>query len=1777
MAKQAVPTQNNLMDVVRSATEAVFGVKHTIKDFKERSTKEKHGKSEDLEKDLEHIKTDLQTIVKFVKDFEKIQKNLDKITAGIIVVLGMPGEINKKLAQQKVEEIENKNLMKAVEQLKRVLNTPAEINALLSQDVPELNGRPVKRAMRHIVFVCELPGKINKKLADIDIEEIDTARLKKVTSDLDVVFGKNGLFGRIEKINADVNQFKSISTRKFIGVWFSLNALKTMLKQIAEFGQQASKSFAELRVSLTGATVMTEFMKRVIGLVKEVDDMSLVAYFTCGLKIVGIKRIVKRLVDLMKELEPMTQYVILGPLYIIAITATLYTIKGLLAIMDQLKDIKLTSLIMMPMRIKFISWSAQRITKNLLPNLRPLVKFAPALLIITATLKILGKTISLFLAILDGINSVSMMTLIKVHIKTSLMANDARVMTVLVRRLTILGHRGVRAAIAIPGLVTALIVLTLYKSIIETIKGTKRGLFFEFKVKRLISATYVIRRLINRLSRMVNQRRTMRALQNVVIAQIVIMSFAAIIGELLTVFPMMMIFVILSPILILIVAAFAIVFRAIVHILGKLLNPKMVIIIVATTQLILLLALLGLGLLVLGLVAVGIIKMALSIIMFFGIVAVVIVLMALMGYLLSFAAPYLMIAIYGVVIVAIAVLAMLAIAGMLWLLSKIELDEEKIKDNVRKIMSTALMVFTTLFETELNDPENKDSSFKKIIAVIGGAISKIIMALATAVILVATVVSVACILLIATMLRILQTIKLDDAKIKANVQKVITTANEIIELIFGEDNEKSNKSTRGPLLDIVYWAYPPLGKILDAIFTVAYLFLMVIAIVLILAIAGMLRWLQTIDLDSGKIMERVNTVLNTADAIIDRIFAPRNDKENKSSRGVLMTIISWVDEGLAKIVEAALTVVYLALILISVLLIMGIAGLLRGLQEIDLDSEKIMERVDTIFNTADAIINRIFADRDDNGQGSNRGILVTIISWVDEGLAKIVEAALGVIYLFLVLVSVGLVLAIAGLLRGLQEIELDGDAIIEVVNTVFNTADAIINRVMQPADDSTKEGRSVFGRIIAFFSEPLAKIVDALMTIAYLGLIFLAISVIHGIAAQLNSIQNIELDANTITQKIDTIFKCASVAMQKVYSASDMMPKPPKKKGLFRSIIGFFSPDLGEILDALTEIAKLATVNAAISAIAGIAKSLKTISDMQINLDAAYSRVDQIMTIAENIAERIFGRESKLKLPVPPKEKKSVFGALIDWAFGGESDDDRALKAAMKRVEGLGVINAAVGALGLIQENVKKIMDVDLNDFDAATQKVSNVMDMASTLSEKIFGAETKITLPEPTQDEVMSALIDMGARWWWSSMHMEAAEADAKQQAAMKLAMQRVQALSMIASAVGSLASIVEGIDKIKNYEVPDVKTVQTKVQQIMQASNKIAFIIFNNENTGIGAGDTAGFTDAAAEIKAKVDFANAGASGVGAIAESLKSMIDKITPISSQLPGMEAMVTSALRFANSLSFELQKLTISDNKEKFNTIIESAKQATTYCGQIQELIKSAMFTEAEIDSTHVRVQRGVAAIGEIITQMDAINPQQNGEHVRDNCDLIDRISSTVGSFVKVTENDVTNSKNLTDNYIKFFKQVDSMDIKKLQHTDYLMRSWASISRDLKGNFEGLAQTINQHIMPMLEKVNETLDKTTKCQREIIAELTKPVDLNGTAGTPQLPADTTNPSNAAGDNPGGGAGNTLASAGNTTIAAGQDTAQAGQKKPVANVSNPLSPNDLKKGKRYTVVIEKVID
>ena len=131
------------------------------------------------------------------------------------------------------------------------------------------------------------------------------------------------------------------------------------------------------------------------------------------------------------------------------------------------------------------------------------------------------------------------------------------------------------------------------------------------------------------------------------------------------------------------------------------------------------------------------------------------------------------------------------------------------------------------------------------------------------------------------------------------------------------------------------------------------------------------------------------------------------------------------------------------------------------------------------------------------------------------------------------------------------------------------------------------------------------------------------------------------------------------------------------------------------------------------------------------------------------------------------------------------------------------------------------------------------------------------------------------------------------------------------------------------------------------------------------------------------------------------------------------------------------------------------------------------------------------------------------GELVRSNMDLMDRINESITSFTHVTTQDVKNSKDLTDNYIAFLTKVNSMDFTKLKTTEQLMKHWADMSRTINGNFQGLAQAINEHIMPTLKDLNKTMDESLKGQRQIIKDLSEPIDasrLTG-GGAPIAPMD----------------------------------------------------------------------
>ena len=93
------------------------------------------------------------------------------------------------------------------------------------------------------------------------------------------------------------------------------------------------------------------------------------------------------------------------------------------------------------------------------------------------------------------------------------------------------------------------------------------------------------------------------------------------------------------------------------------------------------------------------------------------------------------------------------------------------------------------------------------------------------------------------------------------------------------------------------------------------------------------------------------------------------------------------------------------------------------------------------------------------------------------------------------------------------------------------------------------------------------------------------------------------------------------------------------------------------------------------------------------------------------------------------------------------------------------------------------------------------------------------------------------------------------------------------------------------------------------------------------------------------------------------------------------------------------------------------------------------------------------------------------------NLELLERTTDAIHKLGHVSNEDVQNSKQITDNYIKFLDKINSSDFQKLDIAAKMFESFAILAESIKGDFQGLAETVNEHIMPVLDETQKMLDE----------------------------------------------------------------------------------------------------
>ena len=153
--------------------------------------------------------------------------------------------------------------------------------------------------------------------------------------------------------------------------------------------------------------------------------------------------------------------------------------------------------------------------------------------------------------------------------------------------------------------------------------------------------------------------------------------------------------------------------------------------------------------------------------------------------------------------------------------------------------------------------------------------------------------------------------------------------------------------------------------------------------------------------------------------------------------------------------------------------------------------------------------------------------------------------------------------------------------------------------------------------------------------------------------------------------------------------------------------------------------------------------------------------------------------------------------------------------------------------------------------------------------------------------------------------------------------------------------------------------------------------------------------------------------------------------------------------------------------------------------GMITLIAKNLKYLEG-IELNQKTIEAKVqAVIGTANSLIDHINSsninKDNIKKVELTKKFMEQIEKTVSYMSKIGEmNNLGQFDKAVDSYVRFVDKINTVKLENLQTATNMFEKMAEFSKSISGNFEGLADAINDKIMPLLEELNNSLDKTNK-------------------------------------------------------------------------------------------------
>ena len=352
----------------------------------------------------------------------------------------------------------------------------------------------------------------------------------------------------------------------------------------------------------------------------------------------------------------------------------------------------------------------------------------------------------------------------------------------------------------------------------------------------------------------------------------------------------------------------------------------------------------------------------------FGVVGVVTLAIAGLGYLISLMLPGIVSFATGIVLVTIAIGAMLLIGLELNGLAEFDFDEakrDKIKVATASIISAAVAVIDGLFNGFNEDDTPKQSSngpFVRFFKSIFKGAAMIIEALVASIVLVMTVVSVTMMLIIGLELETLAKMEIDKGAVIGKVNTIMSTANAVIDAIFQPAEEQNTPGGSGFLGALKHF-FTGLVDIIELIASIGKLALTMIAIALVRLVGGELNWIANFDTtNTDKAAQNTQTIMSTADAVVHAIFSGGEEETKEGPGRKFLGFIKNAFQSIATVIESIVGVGKMGITLAAVGMVALLARELQTINDISntVDKKQILDNTDLILTVSDQIVKKVF-------------------------------------------------------------------------------------------------------------------------------------------------------------------------------------------------------------------------------------------------------------------------------------------------------------------------------------------------------------------------------------------------------------------------------------------------------------------------------------------------------------------------------------------------------------------------------------------------------------------------------------------------------------------------------------------------------------------------------------------------------------------------------------------------------------------------------------------------